>query len=540
MSDPIYVKNLELLKKQLPGLFEKGEILDKKKPKKNLENSFLHFPENLQGIDAVLIWHVGIDTQCIDWLKKHSSTQVIFVENDPERLQNFLAHPKASFLLQHSRVQFFFNDFEQLGYELIFSSYTHAFWQSTSQQEKIEFEKKCEQSQRAAEAFFSWVQDFGEKSFENFFHNILQKKKIFSIQRMEKKASILPAIICGAGPSLKEACPTLHKCQDHALILAAGTAMNFLQKYGINFHFGATIEKKALTERFHEILPHQKLFSIPLASHENLLLWEGDLFWASQLEAYPLQRFLEEKLFSNGISSPIDAGYCVTSFLVSIAHFLGCNPIILVGVDLCYKDDQKYPETIEEEFKEKIWDENFQKMTQKDWLLTKEWLEEFASHHPEIDWINASLGLPLEKPYETLSFENFEKKFFCQLDVGGYQHFLSQKAEQLAYKEDLDTFFTNFEKEIIESLQMIEELFSKECTKNPEVIEAFFLKKPLALYLLHPLWVVWRPVLKKEMEKLDPLSWKESENIHRFLFFKRVCEIYKNILPKRNLCLSTK
>src|SRR6185503_9490810 len=71
----------------------------------------------------------------------------------------------------------------------------------------------------------------GKVFFKNFYHNILELDNAENGSALSGKFQGVPAIICGAGPSLGKNIELLKTLKDKALIFAGGTAMNALNAY---------------------------------------------------------------------------------------------------------------------------------------------------------------------------------------------------------------------------------------------------------------------------------------------------------------------
>lgn len=164
---------------------------------------------------------------------------------------------------------------------------------------------------------------------------------------LENQWKGLPAVIVGAGPSLKENIPFLKTLQDKALILAGGSAVDLL---GFKPHFVAAIDKYKPVTSFPEVPLLTQLRAHPdgWASHEERIVFpDSSSSW--------LNGVLGEKAF--------DSGWTVANFLVAVAHWAGCDPVILVGTDFCKADGS----------------------TQKDWVMAAEWMRSRGLSHKKLE-----------------------------------------------------------------------------------------------------------------------------------------------------------
>jgi hypothetical protein len=205
-----------------------------------------------------------------------------------------------------------------------------------------------------------------------------------------------------------------------------------------------------------------------------------------------------------------EAGWTVGNFLTATALLWGCNPIILVGMDFCYEEGQKYAdlEAPAQEGLVKVIDrEGKEVWTQRDWLMAAQFTEELARKFPDRLFIQASeRGLKLASPVltETLA------------DV--LQRCPSPKRELSAEAPQLPS--SQLRWEIWEASL----LACQTLCQNPDNVDLEALEKEIVYQkLLLPLWQVWRPVFEREVESdLQPRSFAEKMQLHQILFFQQV------------------
>lgn len=245
--------------------------------------------------------------------------------------------------------------------------------------------------------------------YPNFFRNLELLPTAYLASSMKGKFSGIPAIICGAGPSLSKNAALLKTLSDRALIFGPGTSMNALNSLGIIPHFGVGIDPNE--DQYTRILSNTA-FEVPFFYRnriypEALELVQADRIYVSGAGFYTFPKWFEEQL---GIETlDLDEGNNVINFSLSIAEMLGCNPIILVGVDLAYTDNQSYAADLKEHalshqanyFVTKAQDEEL--IIQKDmygkpiytlwkWVQEANWIGSFAKKHSHIQLINATEG----------------------------------------------------------------------------------------------------------------------------------------------------
>lgn len=225
------------------------------------------------------------------------------------------------------------------------------------------FEQALRRAHVTAELLLSEVADFGCQVTQN-----ARKNSGWSfLSGLDFKGQLqgLPALIIGAGPSLKTSLEFLHT--DKALLFAAGSAA---EKLPMRPHFVGAVDKdKPLISHPDSILCTQ-LRAHPAAwqSHSKRLVFpDSHLPWLNWILG-------EEKAF--------ESGWTVANFLTAVAVWAGCDPIVFVGMDFCGAEGPI--ETQNSEGKTV--------RTQRDWLLAAAWTDAFLAKHPETRFINATPG----------------------------------------------------------------------------------------------------------------------------------------------------
>lgn len=174
--------------------------------------------------------------------------------------------------------------------------------------------------------------------------SILDKKR----QHFEQK----PAIIVSAGPSLEEELENLRQIKESgtAYIFAVGSAINALLSAGIQPDAACTYDPSALNQKVFEKLVQQNIDNIPLiygttVGFETLQQYPGPKLHMITSQDSTAAVFLKKEE-----GTPLEVVNDAPSIAVitlQLLYRLGCNPIILVGQNLSYKDERFYSAGIE-------------------------------------------------------------------------------------------------------------------------------------------------------------------------------------------------
>jgi len=250
----------------------------------------------------------------------------------------------------------------------------------------------------------------GRGLFLNYYQNLLYLTRAYQASGLFGRFKNIPAIICGAGPSLNKNVELLATLKDKALIFGGGTAMNALNAKGIIPHFGVGIDpnpdhltRLATNEAF--MTPY---FYRNRIFHEALKVIHGDHLWVAGSGGYHISEWVENELHIP-TSPPIEEGHNVVNFGLSIAEALGCNPIVFVGVDLSYSDEASYASEItshplyqtQSTLRTKTTEENIIPIPDIygkpvfslwKWMAESQHITDYTKEHPNTTFINATEG----------------------------------------------------------------------------------------------------------------------------------------------------
>lgn len=258
---------------------------------------------------------------------------------------------------------------------------------------------------------FSECLDLGQHYYLNFYSNLFNLPHAFLAKSLYGQFAKLPAIICGAGPSLDKNLAVLETLGDRALIFAGGTSLNAVNSRGFVPHFGLGIDP--YPEQLTRLIMNTA-YEIPMLyrgrfNRDALNIIQGPTLFVNGAGGFKATNWFERQLGISEDKYEIDEGFNVVNFSLSLAQAMGCNPIIFVGLDLAYSDMKPYQSGVMHHpthdrrklFRtKKIQDEL---ITRNDiygrpvntlwkWVTEAFWLGEFAREHSNTLFINATEG----------------------------------------------------------------------------------------------------------------------------------------------------
>lgn len=404
---------------------------------------------DLNDIQVIFIFGVGLGyyyEAAKEWLQKNSGHYLVFLENDLEVIHRLLQTERGTEILMDKQVWLAFLDEHTSVLDSLAATFLLKKYVVTSLNLYKNTKEYFLRTLRSKLAFYMNLRlgssgeysEYGRGFFYNFFRNLLLLPEAHFGNALFDNFKGMPAIICGAGPSLAKNIHILEKLRDRALIFAGGTAMNALNTVGLLPHFGIGIDPNPA--QFTRLIMNQA-FEIPFfyrnrMLNEALQIVHGPHLYITGSSGYDISQFFEDKYGIKG--KFLSEGFNVVNFSLSIAQAMGCNPIIFVGLDLAYSDSLSYcPGII-----------NHPLHPRKDFFGTKSADDELINKED----INGKPVLTLWKwVAESLWFSNFAKNFknmeFLNATEGGLGFVgipnvpLSEVAEKILKKQyDFNSF----------------------------------------------------------------------------------------------------
>lgn len=389
----------------------------------------------LKDIPILIVYGVGLGyyyDAAKAWLKKDRKRHLVFLEDDPGIISMLLQSDRATHILQDSQVQLlYFPDLkdeegtlETLYWNFVLRRIVVSALGSYAQKKGHlldQLRHKIAHDAAIKNALVDEYMRYGGAFFINFYKNMLCLGDSYLGNRFFGKFYGVPAIICGAGPSLAKNVSLLSNLLDKAVVFAGGSALNVLNAASLQPHFGAGIDPNPMqlarlnASRGYEV----PFFYRNRMFHDAFKMIHGPRLYITGSGGYDVSEFFEEKFKIN--ADFLDEGHNVVNFCVQIAHEMGCNPIIFAGMDLAFTGMKEYApgvvedSTINQTAILNIEEEDDRAFLRDDihgekiytlwkWIAESEWIGNFAKEHPQVTMINCTeggLGFP-GVPNETL------------------------------------------------------------------------------------------------------------------------------------------
>lgn len=498
-----------------------------------------------------------------EWLEKNPLSHAIFLEPDPSKIKSLLEREVGTKILNHPRMMLRHANDKTLFHMatlFVLKPYVFGVWDNSdpARMEMAKARVDFLTSQRLG--IITEYGSHGRVFLANYFANLSDLPHAYLAEKLFGKFQGVPAIICGAGPSLAKNVEMLKSLGDRALIFAGGTAMNALNAFGFNPHFGVGIDPNY--EQFTRLIMNQAFevpyFYKPRFLNKALETVHGDHVAITGSSGYDIGKWIDEKL---GLETPnVEEGHNVINLSTALATLLGCNPIIFVGLDLAYTDMQSYSSgvvnhplhNLRDQFHTKTHQEELVRkddiygkatLTLWKWIAESVWYSNFAYKHKDILFVNATEGgigfegipnVPLAQVAATLLINHYDLKGRVEQAIQMAQ--MPQKVDEKAIQGILNDLYNNLQvsikfcSRVIDSFDEVEKQIKADEEPpigllNEKGMEALLELEQQPAYdaLLKMYNTVFRDIFLYQFEKIDrdALSKPEKEiNLEKVALYR--------------------
>lgn len=548
----------------------------------------------LHNISVIYVYGIGLGyyyDAAKQWLQDDSKRGIVFLENDLHVIHAFLQTERANRLLKDPQAYLIYfehgeheeEQLKEIYWDFILTQMAFSCLKSYGECYPEFYLELKHQIIHAAAIKNGLVEEYlryGVSFFKNYYPNLLWLPASWRGTNLYGKFANVPAIICGAGPSLEKNIHFLKEYLDKALIFAGGSALNALSSRGILPHFGIGVDPNPTQ---HYRLSSNKAYEVPLfyrnRMHADALrLVHGPRLYIPGAGGYDIADWFDAKLdLQEEEDAWLDEGHNVVNFGLELAYRLGCNPILFIGVDLAFTEMQSYASGIVDDTnvheKEILDTGDFDTtaLLKKDiygrpiytlwkWVSESEWTTEYAKTHPDLKIINCTeggLGMPrIENiPLKVAADKYLTKSYDLRSRVQG--EILNSAMPQIS-----DEKVVAVTEEMLESLQRsivhIETLLQDKCAYEerlndtkvvPEIkqsglaalAEIELEEEPAYEFILGIFNLIYSRVLNKELKNIQSahlLSDWERElqsnriNSQRLAFMQDVARVNVALITK--------
>jgi hypothetical protein len=179
----------------------------------------------------------------------------------------------------------------------------------------------------------------GQQMMENMLLNFPEVMQSAGVRSLEGLFKERPAILVAAGPSLEKNVHLLRELDGRAVIISVDTALRLLLPLGIKPDIATTIDFNPKNfEKFANVPIDDDISLVyhPGGYYESIRAFQGPRFTSSRLpNRIPqwLMQYVEDK-------GSLPAGTTVAHLSFFLARHMGCDPIVFIGQDLAFPQNQ--------------------------------------------------------------------------------------------------------------------------------------------------------------------------------------------------------
>lgn len=194
------------------------------------------------------------------------------------------------------------------------------------------------------ESIYHTIQNFGncpEDSLigvENMLDNVNEIVNNPGINLLYDKFRGKPAVIVATGPSLKKNMHMLKGIEDKALILSVDASFKLLMNNGIKPHMVTSLEREHEVQQFFDNFKPDAVKDVYMTACPVLFNHVYKSYTGPQIIVYRNFDHFKWLQIDRGI---LDIKLSSSNMAFKIAESLGCDPIILVGQDLAYGENDE-------------------------------------------------------------------------------------------------------------------------------------------------------------------------------------------------------
>ena len=176
---------------------------------------------------------------------------------------------------------------------------------------------------------------------ENTLENLPYMAGAPDVGELKDRFRDTPFVLVGAGPSLDESIDFLRKVQDKAIIVTSNSPLRKLINSGIRPHLVVTADPMEPTlAGFLNVDTKGIPLACPFSAYPEIVkMFEGKIL--SWLSVNPIMESLKEQ-WGHTKGTPIMEQGTVSGCVLDLSRVFGCEKVMLVGQDMCIRDDGKY------------------------------------------------------------------------------------------------------------------------------------------------------------------------------------------------------
>lgn len=186
---------------------------------------------------------------------------------------------------------------------------------------------------------------------KQFFENIPHAAECFDMTALAGKGKGKPALVISRGPSLDAALPYIKQLENQVVLVAIGGALSHLYKAGITPDFATFLDSRGMKEQ---------LFGLPQSYLDQIIfLMSGftqPVCYEQQVAAKIRYTLQSDRAYAEWLSKTeprihelklLDGCGTVSHIALQTAMLMDCDPVVMIGQDLAFPNNQVYAGGVE-------------------------------------------------------------------------------------------------------------------------------------------------------------------------------------------------
>ena len=298
---------------------------------------------------VVLFYGWGMGLHIFEWIKQHGSSvgAIIILEPEPELFLQSLRYIDLRGLVHTPRMEILLGVRSEILYPTLLK-YVHLVLCGEIMVTPLPFasiypgdgfellQKEIRRFAATQQGMLRHMADFGYPCQTHLIRNLAATARGFFPREIKNVARKQPAIIVAAGPSLDRNIQELPQVQGRAWILAVDTALRILNHHGVHAHIVVSKDPTEKNEAHFEGLEN---ISRPMLAFDPQVSPSIPARFVGPGIVLPnrnhrLHQFIPELELKPEDELPFSTNVALAAF--NLAVVMGCEPIIFVGLDLCF------------------------------------------------------------------------------------------------------------------------------------------------------------------------------------------------------------
>ncbi len=317
-------------------------------------NEAMRWVQGFNPIEEKVVIFIGwgLGYHILEWIKANKGDyQVIVIEPEPEMfyhslrcidLNDFIKQASLDIILGddfHLFYQIALRHMESIlsgGFQIVPLPFADIYPQTFYQQLKAELQKILS----TRETMLNHMAEMGYGCQANVIANLPAVFRSGFLRHGKNQLLNQPAIIVAAGPSLDRNIQVLNRAYGSAWLFAVDSSLRILQKHGIQTQF---VVSKDPTERNLVHFQNLDYADPPILAFDPQVHPSIPGCFMDRLLYIPnrnpaIHGYLRDMALSDDDCLPLSTNVAIAAF--NLACHMGCNPIVFVGLDLCFSDGE--------------------------------------------------------------------------------------------------------------------------------------------------------------------------------------------------------